>query len=386
MRLSYINSGDSEPHSDIPVKQDAGQYTDSVSLKKTASLLTDMLELAKLGTWEFNIDNGLVSGCPLFKKIFGLHDLQIIDYNQILRKIPREQRPEFRQAIAETTAGNILNTEIAIGKQKEIWLKITGKLFCNGDGSTKKMAGIVEDITESRNKENVKNNMISYLSHEIRSPLTTLKLYIQRSVLLAGENGQEVIATFLRKADDQVTSMNKLTDTYLDQAAIENGGFKLNISRFDITRLISEIASDIQFQSPGYQFDIKMPPELLLQADRVKIGQAIANLLKNAVKYSSTNSKITIQCIPQSDFALIIVKDQGIGIEKKDLKNLFNRFYRVKSPATSGISGYGIGLHLVRNIINAHNGQIAVTSNPNYGSEFLFTLPVINAKNSIVHQ
>jgi two-component system sensor histidine kinase VicK len=247
------------------------------------------------------------------------------------------------------------------------------------------MAGIVEDITKSKAQENAKNNMISYLSHELKSPLTTLKLYIQRSVLLAKENGQDVIANFLRKADDQVSSMNTLTDTYLNQAALENGGFKLDISRFDVTELISEVAANLKFQHPDYDFESKMPAALFLQADRTKIGQAITNLVKNAIKYSSSNSKVTIQCILQAEFALIIIKDRGVGIEKNNLKKLFNRFYRVKGPETRGISGYGIGLHLVKNIVNAHNGQIAVTSNLNKGSEFLFTIPLENLAGNTIH-
>lgn len=384
MRLKYFNPGSKNiafPKSQIP-----NSVIDVSIVEKSTLLLMDMLGLAKIGTWEFDLDNGLVTGCPLFKKLFGLQDLQIIDYRNVLNKIPRQQRWDFKQAIAKTAAGNLLNTELPVGRHQQTWLKITGKLFQSNEDNTNKMAGIVEDITEIKLKESVKNNMISYLSHELKSPLTTLKLYIQRSVILAREHGQDVIADFLIKADDQVTSMNTLTDTYLDKAAIDNGGFKLNISQFDITELITNIIADLEFQHADYQFEHRMPLELIIQADRTKIGQAITNLVKNAIKYSSSNSKITVQCIRQADFALVIVKDRGIGIEQHNIKKLFTRFYRVNAPATRGINGYGIGLHLVKNIINAHNGQIMVTSNPNIGSEFLFTLPLENIAGNAVHQ
>jgi two-component system sensor histidine kinase VicK len=360
---------------------DAGNDTSNYS----SILLPDMLKLAKVGTWEFDIENGLVTGCPLFKKMFDFQEQQIISHHHILNKVARQQRSEFKQAIADTAAGNTLSIEIALRTNKVIWLRITGQLFHSSENDSSKMAGIVEDITKSKAQENAKNNMISYLSHELKSPLTTLKLYIQRSVLLAKENGQDVIANFLRKADDQVSSMNTLTDTYLNQAALENGGFKLDISRFDVTELISEVAANLKFQHPDYDFESKMPAALFLQADRTKIGQAITNLVKNAIKYSSSNSKVTIQCILQAEFALIIIKDRGVGIEKNNLKKLFNRFYRVKGPETRGISGYGIGLHLVKNIVNAHNGQIAVTSNLNKGSEFLFTIPLENLAGNTIH-
>jgi len=384
MRLKYFNPGSKNiafPKSQIP-----NSVIDVSIVEKSTLLLMDMLGLAKIGTWEFDLNNGLVTGCPLFKKLFGLQDLQIIDYRNVLNKIPRQQRWDFKQAIAKTAAGNLLNTELPVGRHQQTWLKITGKLFQSNEDNTNKMAGIVEDITEIKLKESAKNNMISYLSHELKSPLTTLKLYIQRSVILAREHGQDVIADFLIKADDQVTSMNTLTDTYLDKAAIDNGGFKLNISQFDITELITNIIADLEFQHADYQFEHRMPLELILQADRTKIGQAITNLVKNAIKYSSSNSKITVQCIRQADFALVIVKDRGIGIEQHNIKKLFTRFYRVNAPATRGINGYGIGLHLVKNIINAHNGQITVTSNPNIGSEFLFTLPLENIAGNAVHQ
>lgn len=336
--------------------------------------LQHIIELASLGTWEFDTDDGMVNGCIRFRQLLNISTQLPVSAISILRKISIPQREAFQEAVTGSLMGQDLLTEIKLNGPEPVWLKITGRLYRIEENNTCKLVGIIEDITRQKLQEENKNDMIAYLSHELRSPLTCLKLYIQRAAQLAKENRHDLIYTFLTKADEQVTSMNTLANTYLNQTSIENGIIELNYSSFDLVKLLKDLTLDLGFQNPDYKFQLKLPVTMPIVADRKKIEQVLINLVNNAIKYSAKGSTVIIQCLQQANQALVAVKDQGIGIAPENIKKLFDRFYRVNNVVTANVTGYGIGLHLVKNIITAHKGKLAVTSRLNHGSEFYFTL------------
>jgi signal transduction histidine kinase len=239
-----------------------------------------------------------------------------------------------------------------------------------------RLIGAVLDITESKKNELKKNDFIAMASHELKTPLTSLKAYIQLLLLNARRTGDSFLVNALEKSDSQISKMTKLIHGFLDMSKLESGKLTLNMEVFDITKLIEEIIGDSRPISQGHDIVFENRSVINVNADREKIGQVISNFISNAIKYSSKNTSVVVELTTTDNSVKIAVKDNGIGIKQTDQQNIFQRFYRVQNESTKGFSGFGIGLYLSAEIINLHSGKIGVYSEEGKGSTFFFTLPI----------
>ena len=245
-----------------------------------------------------------------------------------------------------------------------------------GDESKNRLAIVFDDITERKQNEQRKNDFISMVSHELKTPLTSLKAHLQLVGRQAATERNTFTAGAMDKSLGQVGKMEKLIQGFLDVARLEEGKIKLSFERFDIVELISETIADFRLTRHSHQLVFLPPPPIFAYADRDKIGQVLHNLLSNAVKYSAKGTKVEITCETSTRGIGVSVTDEGIGIKPEDIHKVFERFQRIEDPQVRHISGFGIGLYLCSEIIRHHKGEISAESTLGKGSSFRFTIPL----------
>lgn len=223
--------------------------------------------------------------------------------------------------------------------------------------------------------ENYQKKFISNVSHDFRSPLTSIKGYLE--AILDGTIPVEMQELYLKRVIDETKRLTKLTENILSLDSIES--IKLNKTNFDINQVIRDTASSFEVQCNSKNITIELIFSDLAQyvyADFAKIQQVLYNLMDNAIKFSYQNSSIVLQTSLKKEKIFISVKDSGIGIAKNEQSKIFDRFYKSDLSRGKDKKGTGLGLSIVKEILQTHGENIDVISTAGVGTEFVFSLPV----------
>jgi len=290
------------------------------------------------------------------------------DVNRIINTIT--------MAITTNAAFEIEVPMIDLKGAKPKWVRINGIVNCNDQIHGSKLHGTIEDISDRKHNELLKQDFLAMASHDLRTPLSVIKLYIQLCGRLARDIGCEHMVSSLKKTERQVNKMNQMIQCFLDSSAINTGEMSHSPLLFDIEELLAEVARDLSILHPDRVIAISPGPPIIVRADREKIAQVLQNLFSNAIKYSRPAKSINVYFGKRRNCLQIMIEDKGIGIAPASQERIFERFYRVNGESSKGIKGYGIGLYLSRKIIEQHNGNIWFESEPNKGCRFFFTLPL----------
>jgi PAS domain S-box-containing protein len=245
------------------------------------------------------------------------------------------------------------------------------------DGTSYGWAWYFRDITKQRQLQKQKDEFISTVSHELKTPVTSIKAYAQllhRSV--KEERNTEEQKSFLERMNVQIAHLESLIKDLLDISRIEAGKFSLKEEEFDISEVIQSLISDLQIITPWHTLEVEKNHSVNITTDRNRIIQVITNLVTNAVKYSP-GSEIVKICSEISGNSLIFsVTDFGIGIAEHQKKYLFERFHQIERTNTGTGFNLGLGLYISKEIITHAGGAIWVDSEPGKGSTFSFSLPL----------
>ncbi|HSX39374.1 MAG TPA: ATP-binding protein [Candidatus Saccharimonadales bacterium] len=233
--------------------------------------------------------------------------------------------------------------------------------------------GIIRDITQRKLLEKQKDMWVGISTHELKTPLTTIKAYTQ---LLLKSKLSENEQNYLKTINALTNKMTNLINDLLDAAQINSGTLTIKKDKVSITNLLETLARNSQIAFNTHTIVLDKTVEISLICDKERVGQAISNLVSNAVKYSKPKTKIILGLQLLQNNAVISVKDFGIGIPKKNLSNVFNVFYRAGNYEERSISGLGLGLFIAQYIVQKHNGKIWVESEENIGSTFYISLPL----------
>ncbi len=234
---------------------------------------------------------------------------------------------------------------------------------------------VIHDITEIRKLETMRRDFVANVSHELKTPLTSIKGFVE--TLLSGAlEDKENSRHFLEIIHNHTDRLNSLIDDLLDLSHIESKEIKLDVKKFHVKDLIDEVlfAFKTQIKKKGVNVENNLSPDLLLRVDKQKIEQVFTNLIDNAIKFNKQNGSISIYSAPQGDSLKITIEDSGIGIPERDLARIFERFYRVDKARSRDLGGTGLGLAIVKHIIELHKGSVGVESIEGLGSKFWFTL------------
>jgi PAS domain S-box-containing protein len=246
----------------------------------------------------------------------------------------------------------------------------------DAEGNIQMWVGSSTDIQNIKDKEHQKDYFISMASHELKTPLTSIKGYVQLLQSMH-QNGEDVfLKSSLKTIDKQIVTLTNLISELLDVSKIKSSGLDFNEEEFELNGLIAEVVDEIKNINPEYELNFKETQKIMVFADRNRIGQVLINLLTNAIKYAPKVKVIMVSSQLKNNTAVVSVEDFGIGINKQDLQKIFERFYRVEGRNEKTFPGFGIGLFIVAEIIKRHNGKIFVESEPGKGSVFSFELPV----------
>lgn len=237
---------------------------------------------------------------------------------------------------------------------------------------------LIKSLREIETISKMKTDFISSVSHELRTPLTAVKGF---SSLLAEEKfGKlpEEAKRRLEKIDENVNKLVEMVNTLLDIAHIESGRMEVKIAPSDIVKLIREVTEFLlpQLQAKEISLGVHTPESLIVYMDKNLIERVLLNLINNAVKFTPQKGTITIGCKLEIDHAVISIADTGYGIEKENLDKIFQEFFRVDNPINRELRGSGLGLSLVKRIIDTHKGNIWVESEIGKGSTFYFSLKI----------
>ena len=231
------------------------------------------------------------------------------------------------------------------------------------------------DITERRAIEKQKEEFIGVASHELKTPVTSIKAYAQILHDTLMEKNDPVSADLLLRMDHQIDRLTSLIKDLLDVTKITEGQLILKKQQFDLNELVKEVTEDLQMTTKKHTIVKELGELKPITGDKERTAQVLVNLLSNAIKYSPSASKIIITTAGTEEEITVCVQDFGIGISKEMQKKLFKRFFRVSDESTSTFPGLGLGLFIATEIVRKQKGRIWVESAPNKGSTFCFSLP-----------
>jgi two-component system, OmpR family, sensor histidine kinase VicK len=238
---------------------------------------------------------------------------------------------------------------------------------------------IIQDITERQKLENMQKEFVANVSHELKTPLTTIKSYIE--TLLEGEvDDEETSNKFLRVVDEEADRMNRLVSDLLQLSRLDYNREKWNKRNNDIIPIIKNVVSKIEFTAKIKKQEIHMNFEedikIRVHSDKDKIEQVILNILSNAIKYTDIGGEIHIEAYKELKEAVIKITDNGIGIPEEEIKNVFERFYRVDKARSRAMGGTGLGLSIAKQITEEHKGRILLESHDGKGTTITIHLPL----------
>jgi signal transduction histidine kinase len=237
------------------------------------------------------------------------------------------------------------------------------------------------DLQEQKETEKKKDEFISIVSHELKTPLTSLSALVQLASAKLKNNPDDFLSGAMEKAGVQVKKMTAMINGFLNVSRIESGKISIDRQLFNLEDVIIDVIKESELTATTHQISFIPCGPMNIFADKEKIASVITNLVSNAIKYSPKGSAVDIQCEATPGAVRVSIKDEGVGISKQDQGQLFERYYRVEDDHTKYISGFGIGLYLSAEIVRRHDGTIGVESEKGAGSTFYFTLPLTGANN-----
>jgi PAS domain S-box-containing protein len=322
------------------------------------------------------LDGIVTSWNAAAEQLFGFNANEIIG-QPILKLIPEDLKSEEDHILKQLRAGESLKHFETIRRSKNgqlLDVSLTISPIKNSKGQIFGISKIARDISEKKQEERRKNDFISMVSHELKTPLTSILLFTQILQKKYNDSKDELGKQMSTKIETQSKKMIAMIRDFLSLARIEENQLQINKEPIGLLSLFEEVREEAQLMISKHNIKFACTEPTAIFADRDKIAQVFNNLISNAIKYSPAGGTITIGCEKQHGKVKMFVSDQGIGIAKDDQKKLFNRFYRVENDEIAHISGFGIGLYIVSEILRYHDSVIQVESEKGYGTTFYFSL------------
>ncbi|RZK23881.1 MAG: PAS domain S-box protein, partial [Flavobacterium sp.] len=351
--------------------------TDKVIARKNIEDVEERIRLAveaaEIGTYDHDMITNEVLASERFDAIFDVQ--KPYSREQLLEAIHPDDRHIGYEArkLARVTGKLFYEARVVHRDQSIHWMRVQGKVYYKDDIPVR-LLGTVLDITEFKKLQQQKDDFISIASHELKTPITSLKASLQ---LLERLKNSPSPTMFPRLIDQALRSMDKITeliDDLLNVSQMGQGNISLKRTDFSIGQMILESIDHIKI-AEEYKIIVEGDQNLIITADEHRISQVVSNFVNNAVKYAPDSKEIFISFAEINNLVRVSVKDNGNGILPEKVPHLFERYYRA-DESNFQVSGLGLGLYISADIIKRHQGDIGVISEVGKGSEFWFTLPI----------
>jgi signal transduction histidine kinase len=286
-------------------------------------------------------------------------------------------REAIQSLVSAGEENKTISQELCCGR---VHLRALSAAFHGPDHQVLGTVTVFHDVTSFKELEEMKDDFVRMVSHELRSPISAIKL--QHAVILDGLAGEltDKQRGLITRAQAKLQGLLELINDLLDVAKMEAGFRHFEQEPLQLPEVLTEIVEFLEAKAEVQRVKLRLeaspnlPPIL---ADHRGIEEVFTNLISNAINYSPDGGNVTISAQPQGDFLEVRVSDQGIGIEPEEVPKIFDKFYRVKSPQTRQVIGTGLGLPIVKSVVEAHRGSIEVESQVGAGSTFRVLLPVL---------
>ncbi|MGX6443009.1 two-component system histidine kinase PnpS [Neobacillus sp. K501] len=310
----------------------------------------------------------------------GYTDIFQVNSKDFLYKLYYEviEQEEVCQLIAQ-----VFRTEQKVSRQLRIPLGIERRYFVvygipiiGTNNVWKGVLLVFHDITEIKKLEQMRKDFVANVSHELKTPVTSIKGFSE-TLLDGAMNNHETLEAFLSIIYKESDRLQSLIQDLLDFSKIEHQEFRLQIQRFDLFSLLTEVMTLLEKKAGAKDIRLELEcdrEELLIEGDIDRLKQVFINLISNAILYTPPSGQVRVSLHEFDQKIRIHVKDSGVGIEKKEIPRIFERFYRVDRARSRDSGGTGLGLAIVKHLVEAHHGNITVRSKVGEGSEFIIEL------------
>ncbi|NEU07404.1 PAS domain-containing sensor histidine kinase [Flavihumibacter sp. R14] len=332
------------------------------------------IEAAEIGTFELDIATNGMRASSRFYHIFGFE--QPVTRKVLQDAIHEDDRSSRIAALREAfdTGKLFYEARVTWNDNSVHWIKVEGRVTSDNAGNPVKILGTVLDITQFRHLQQQKDDFISVASHELKTPLTSMKSSMQvLSRILKADTPSSTALSFMDKANTSLAKMQHLVESLLNVSRMTADQMHLHKTHFKAADLVNECCEHLR-AAGNYDLILTGDTGLEFYGDKDRLDQVLVNFVNNAVKYAVHSRKIVIHLSADAGTVKLSVRDFGNGIPAEKLPHLFERYYRVDSNGAQ-YSGLGLGLYISADIIKRHGGKIGVISKPGEGSTFWFTLP-----------
>lgn len=264
----------------------------------------------------------------------------------------------------------------------EMIIRLDGVQLVQDDGIYRGMLFHLQDVTDIRRLERVRSEFVANVSHELKTPLAAVKGFAE--TLIAGVEDEKTSKAFLQIIYDESERLNRLIRDILELSGIESKRNAMEYSPVHLGPFFESLRKFLEAEAEKKRItlEVEVPEELFIEGDEDKLRQIFTNLVSNAISYTPEGGKVQLTASAyhsreHDDAIRFVVRDTGIGIPKKDLPRIFERFYRVDKARSRGSGGTGLGLSIVKHLVEMHHGTIKVESEMGMGSAFTIELPVV---------
>ena len=321
-----------------------------------------------------------MTGIASVEAMMGASNTGIYDRYEILdehrQPFPLSQFTHLRVLAGEPEAESVMGYKNRTTNEPERWSLVRSRPVLNEQKQVTMVVTIFHDITERVLAEQRKDEFISMTSHELKTPVTSLKgfTHVLQRRLTKQDDSQGL--HYLSRMDAQLNKLTKLISELLDISRMQVGKLAFQNESFDLDALIAETVENVQAATTTHQILIEGKTNASIVGDRDRLGQVFINLLNNAAKYSPHADKVIVRLHRDQKHAIVSVQDFGIGIDEAYHQRIFERFYQVTSPEERTYPGLGIGLYISSEIVKRHSGQITVQSRKGEGATLSVILPL----------
>jgi PAS domain S-box-containing protein len=349
--------------------------------------LADAQEMARVGSWQVNLETGARTwSAQQFRNVGFSPDGPVPTREEVDERTHPDDREAYEEFLAEVDDGEqqiALDYRVVLPDGEVRWIEARGHMVVDRDG-TRRLVGTSRDATAERDAERVKDEFFSLISHELRTPLTSIVGYTELLAELEAENLTEQGRRFVEVIERNSRRELNLVGDLLMLTRVTAGTFEIDRTETDLTEIARATldAARPAAEQAGVAMELHAPTPALVEGDEHRLAQVLENLVSNAIKFTPYGGSVSVTVDAGADWVTLEVSDTGIGIPEAELGRLFERMFRAEEAERRHIPGTGLGLTVVKAIVDAHDATISVSSEPGRGTTFRVELPSVGLRHA----
>lgn len=333
------------------------------SISNAVVVLNEKMELVKINTAFATVFNTSIAGAAdlNFKTLINPHDKDNILINSITR------------AFAGGEGFSNIVVEISLSQTEKRMFETTGTPMFSGTG-VNNMLLVLHDITLHKELQREREDLIGFVAHELRNPLSNMGLCNELMSIMITEKNYDGVPPLIEKSKNNLLRLNKMIAELYNATKINSGNLSLDTAPYHFGEMVREAVETTNILQPAYNIVISGDGDFTAEGDRYRMMEVVTNYLSNGIKYSDGSTEVVLTITKDERSATVSVKDKGLGICAEQLPYIFERFFRAEK--TRNLEGLGLGLYLCQRIIHAHGGKVWAESEEGKGSTFYFSVPL----------